>query len=288
MTTQTIASKTFTIGSASFEMIKIKGGTFWMGDDNGEYDEKPAHKVFLDSYMLAQYPVTQALWYEVMKDTDRDARPSFFQGDNRPVERVNWEDAIVFCNELSRRTGLPVAYDKDGNHLDSKGNPTQDITKVKGFRLPTEAEWEYAAIGGHLAEQKDGCFIKSYEYAGSKRLEDVGWYRGNSNGETKDVGLKLPNRLGLYDMSGNVWERCWDWYDDDYYQKCKDEGIVTNPTGGKGSHRVYRGGSWFALPQYCRVSDRGNWALGNRYGNVGFRLVCPFQSVGSRITGFSG
>ena len=252
-----------------------------MGDDNGEYDEKPAHKVFLDSYMLGQYPVTQALWYEVMKDTDRDARPSSFQGDNRPVERVSWEDAIVFCNELSRRTGLPVAYDKDGNHVDAKGRPTQDITKVKGFRLPTEAEWEYAAIGGHLAEQKDGCFIKSYEYAGSKQIDEVAWYVYNSHQETKDVGLKLPNRLGLYDMSGNVWEWCWDRYDGDYYQKCKEEGVVANPTGGAGSHRVYRGGSGLLHPLSCRVSRRNYWNPGYRIVNVGFRVVCPFQTDGS-------
>ena len=273
MTTK-IASEPITIGSTSFQMIKIKGGTFWMGDDNGESDEKPVHQVSLDSYMLGQYPVTQALWYEVMKDTDM-ARPARFQGENRPVERVSWEDAIVFCNKLSQKKGLPVGYDKDGNHLDEKGHPTQDITKVKGFRLPTEAEWEYAAIGGHLAEQKDGRNL--YKYAGSNRIDDVAWYAYNSNQETKDIGLKLPNKLGLYDMTGNVWERCWDWFDLDYYQKCLEHGIVSNPLGGDGSEGVNRGGSWFHTPKFCHVSYRDDWSSGNRLGYVGFRLACTFQ-----------
>ena len=268
-----------TLESASFNMIEVKKGVFLMGSDDGDADERPVHTVFVNSYRMAQYPVTQALWYEVMKDTEM-ARPAFFRGDNRPVERVSWKDAIRFCNALSEKIGLPPAYDNKGNHLDASGRSTQDITKVKGFRLPTEAEWEYAAIGGHLAPQNgDGYHIAEYKFAGSDRLEDVGWYRGNSNRETKDVGQKMPNRLGLYDMSGNVWEWCWDGYDSNYYHRCREKGTATNPIGGEGSFRVVRGGSWFSPSRFCRVADRNDWIPGLRRG-VGFRLVWASQSGG--------
>ncbi len=275
MTTKTIESASIEIGDTSFQMIKVESGTFWMGDKNNQ----PIHKVAVDNFMIGQYTVTQALWYEVMKETDM-VRPARFQGNTRPVEQVSWEDAILFCNKLSQLKGQSPAYDEDGNHIDENKNPTWDMTKVKGFRLPTEAEWEYAAMGGHLVKMKNEVHFAEYKYAGSNGIDDVAWNDYNSNQESKDVGLKLPNQLGLFDMSGNVWEWCWDYYDSDYYQKCLDKGIVTNPTGGKGSDRVFRGGGWFSNPQLCRVSHRGGWFPGDRSDDIGFRLACAFQSAG--------
>ena len=259
-------------------MIMVESGTFWMGSEEGESDERPVHKVKLSAFLIGQYPVTQALWAEVMNDTAM-SRPARFQGDARPVEQVSWEDAILFCNKLSIIKNQPPAYDDEGNHLDEDGNPTNDMTKVKGFRLPTEAEWEYAAMGGHLAKKVDGIYTPSFQYAGSNRIEEVGWCHENSHHETKDVGLKLPNQLGLFDMSGNVWEWCWDRYDGDYYQRCQDIGVVENPIGGDGSLRVRRGGSWFDYSRNCRVSSR-YWFPDYRLNFIGFRLVGVFQSVG--------
>ena len=276
MTTKKITKKQIQLKNNSFTMIKVESGTFWMGSEEGESNEKPVHKVKLSAFMIGQYPVTQALWAEVMNDTAM-ASPARFQGDARPVEQVSWEDAILFCNKLSKIKNQPPAYDDEGNHLDEDGNPTNDMTKVKGFRLPTEAEWEYAAIGGHLAKVKDNIHLSEYQYAGSNNINDVAWYDDNSNLETKDVGLKMPNQLGLFEMSGNVWEWCWDWHDD--YQRCQNKDVVENPLGGDGIARVSRGGSWINSSRSCRVSFRDHWILGSRDG-LGFRLVGVFQSVG--------
>ena len=269
--------KTFGIGSVSFGMVKVLSGTFWMGDNNSEYgDEKPAHKVKLDDFYIGKYQVTQELWYEVMKDTDI-VDPSRFKGKNRPVESVSWNDAVRFCNMLSELKNLPVAYDASGNYIDVRGRKTRDIREVKGFRLPTEAEWEYAAIGGHRAKKENGIHIAEYKYAGSNRLKEVGWYEENSLEESKDVGLKLPNQLGLFDMSGNVYERCGDWYIDDYYKRCFDRGVVDNPVGpDTGSSRVYRRGSWLDYAVDCRVAYRNYWDAVNRNCLVGFRLALSF------------
>ncbi|MCI5140546.1 MAG: formylglycine-generating enzyme family protein [Candidatus Electrothrix sp. ATG1] len=142
------------------------------------------------------------------------------------------------------------------------------------FRLPTEAEWEYAARGG--------IYSQGYTYAGSDRLKQVGWYEDNSDDQTHEVGQLLANELGLHDMSGNVWEWCQDWFDDEYYKKCHKRGVVENPQGPEtGSLRVLRGGSYFGSSVYCRPVYRNRSAPGDRGGNVGFRLVLPFQAVGS-------
>lgn len=260
----------------SSQMVAVKTGTFWMGDDQGEYDdEKPAHKVQLHDYLVGKYPVTQAFWLEVMKETDI-ADPAAFKGLNRPVESVSWEDVIRFCNIYSQQKGIPPAYDEEGQHIDENGKPTSDIRLVKGYRLLTEAEWEFAAMGGHLAPQKNGIHYSAFKYAGSTRLEEVGWHDGNSGSETKPVGLKMPNPLGLFDMSGNVREWCWDWFDGKYYEKCKERGTVKNPLGPEtGSDRVYRGGSWVDFAQLCRVAYRLNWYPVPRL--VGFRLALSLQ-----------
>ncbi|MBK7476684.1 MAG: formylglycine-generating enzyme family protein [Haliscomenobacter sp.] len=211
-------------GGAAFEMIRIEGGSFVMGDDDAPYkDEKPAHLVQIPDFYLGKFPVTQALWQAVMGDN-----PSSFQGPNRPVVQVSWIDVQTFLKKLNTRTG-------------------------KTYRLPSEAEWQYAARGGHRSQ--------GFTYSGGNKLNEVGWYDENSHAETKPVGLKQPNELGLYDMSGNVWEWCADvWHDN--YEGAPDDGSAWT-TGGDQDLRVVRGGSWFFDDCYCRVSSR------NRVRSVG-------------------
>ncbi len=219
------------------EMIFVKGGEFMMGDDESEFDrEKPAHRVRVNDFYMARYPVTQRLWEMVMGNT-----PSRFEGDRRPVEQVSWDDAQAFIKKLNAFT-------------------------QRQYRLPTEAEWEYAARGGVLSE--------GYQFAGSDKLKQVGWYTENSSGETHEVGQKYPNELGLYDMSGNVWEWCADWYGD-YPQV-----VQTNPTGPtSGSHRVRRGGSWRHSAESCRVSNHNRNFDSPDYRNnsLGFRVASSLQ-----------
>lgn len=225
----------------SFEMIKIEGGSFMMGDDESGYsDEKPAHRVTVPDFYLAKYPVTQALWQAVMGEN-----PARFKGADRPVEQVSWDDAQKFIEKLNDQTG-------------------------KTYRLPSEAEWEYAARGGKnaLARQEIG---KDIIYAGGNKLKEVGWYGENSHGETKPVGLKLPNELGLYDMSGNVREWCADvWHSN--YEGAPEDGSAWL-SGGEQNWRVVRGGSWNYVDLLCRVSFR-SWDLTDSgYDYIGFRLA---------------
>jgi formylglycine-generating enzyme required for sulfatase activity len=223
-------------------MVFVDGGTFTMGcvdgrDNNVDlscYDwESPSHQVTLtNSYYIGKFPVTQALWVAVMGDN-----PSYFPGDlNRPVEMVSWNDIVnYFIPALNALTG-------------------------RVFRLPTEAEWEFAARGGN---DSDG-----FMFSGSNSIDDVAWYTGNSGSTTHAVGGKLPNKLGLFDMSGNVWEWVGDWYGS-YTSTAK-----TDPTGpATGSSRVLRGGSWINGARYCRVSYRGINTPGLRSSNIGFRLA---------------
>ena len=243
-------------GEVSFTLIKVEKGTFLMGDNK--------LKITVPTFYMAEFPVTQALWEAITGDN-----PSDFKGQNRPVERVSWNDI----------NGI-----REGKHLDflRKLNKLNEKTDCI-FRLPSESEWEYAAIGGHLAKKNRygfGEHIAEYEYAGSNRLEDVGWYDYNSNQETKDVGQKMPNRLGLYDMSGNVDEWCEDMWHGEYGTEAPDDmPIDGKPWLGdkKGSDRVGRGGSWFFRPQGCRVSLRGAWDPDYRDSLIGFRLACAFQ-----------
>ena len=232
-----------TVKDVSFKMIKVEGGTFDMGakdknpngvnyDSKADSDEKPVHSVTLSDYYIGETEVTQELWEEVM-----GSNPSKFKGSKKPVEMVSWNDCQEFIKKLNQLTG-------------------------KNFRLPTEAEWEYAARGGNKSQ--------GYKYSGSDDIEDVAWYWDNSLYETHPVGAKTPNELGLYDMSGNVWEWCSDWKD--YYSSSPQ----INPTGPtSGSYRVSRGGGWYGRAQGCRVADRSNGIPGNRYDYLGFRLVMP-------------
>ena len=219
----------------SIEMIRVEAGTFAMGatpemEDPWD-DEKPAHQVTLtNDYYIGKYEVTQALWQAVMGNN-----PSNFKGDNLPVEQVSWDDCQEFISQLNRITG-------------------------KTFRLPTEAEWEYAARGGKKS--------RGYQYSGSNNLSDVAWYKDNSDSKTHAVGSKQSNELGIYDMSGNVWEWCQDW-DGEYSSSSQ-----VNPTGANsGSDRVYRGGSWRNAAGVCRSSFRISSAPDNTSYCLGLRLV---------------
>ncbi|WP_339133307.1 MAG: formylglycine-generating enzyme family protein [Candidatus Electrothrix sp. GW3-4] len=227
------------------ELRYVQGGKFMMGDDKSEYgDEKPAHPVRLSDFYLGKFPVTQEVWQAVMNNN-----PSSFKGEHRPVETVSWEDAQEFLARLNQQTG-------------------------RVFRLPTEAEWEYAAQGGRHSE--------GYIYAGSDRLKQVGWYEKNSGDETHEVGLLYDNELGLYDMSGNVWEWCQDWFSKEYYVACHQQGTVDNPQGpDTGSYRVLRGGGWIYYPVGCRSIYRSSNPPVYRHHHIGFRLALPSQSAGS-------
>ncbi|MGM9868598.1 MAG: formylglycine-generating enzyme family protein, partial [Sodaliphilus sp.] len=230
-------SETFTVNGVSFDMVKVEGGTFTMGatEEQGSdvfSDEKPTHQVTLSSYYIGKTEVTQELWQAVM-----GSNPSYFTGTNLPVENVSWEDCQSFIIKLNVLTG-------------------------KKFRLPTEAEWEYAARGGNNSQ--------GYKYSGSNTIEDVAWYIKNNNSMTHPVATKTPNELGIYDMSGNVEEWCSDWYEYGYYSSSAQ----TNPTGpDSGSNRVVRGGAWGFIAKFCRVSVRPKYVPDRRSFDLGLRLA---------------
>ncbi|MCF0186987.1 MAG: SUMF1/EgtB/PvdO family nonheme iron enzyme, partial [Bacteroidaceae bacterium] len=222
----------FTVKGVSFEMINIQGGTFLMGshDSDSGKEEKPVHSVTLSTYSIGKTEVTQALWQVVMGNN-----PSNFKGDNLPVDCVSFNDCQEFIRKLNSLTG-------------------------KKFRLPTEAEWEFAARGGVKS--------KGYKYSGSNNIVDVAWYSGNSGSTTHPVSTKKSNELGIYDMSGNVWEWCSDWYG--YYSNTKQ----INPVGRtSGFRRVLRGGSWFHNAENCRSTHRNYCEQNIKYDIIGLRLV---------------
>ena len=236
--------ETFTVNGVSFTMVAVEGGTFTMGatpeqGSDAYSDESPTHQVTLSSFCIGKTEVTQALWQTVM-----GTNPSLCQGDqNRPVEQVTWEDCQTFISKLNELTG-------------------------RQFRLPTEAEWEFAARGG----TKSQC----YKYAGGNTIGDVAWYidncyaLGTSSPDygTHAVATKAPNELGLYDMSGNVWEWCQDWYGS------YNSSAQTDPTGlASGTDHVRRGGSWVCITRYCRVSRRQHNEPTYESYNLGLRLA---------------
>ncbi|MBD3342712.1 MAG: SUMF1/EgtB/PvdO family nonheme iron enzyme [Candidatus Lokiarchaeota archaeon] len=235
--------------------VKVKGGTFKMGDEHGDLNEvcRPVHEVIIADFFISRILVTQKQWFDLM-----GSNPSRFKnGDDYPVERVSWDDVQEFIEKLNEKTGLK-------------------------FRLPTEAEWEYASRGGHKAQVEDGIHVGKFKYAGSNELDEVGWFNENSGGKTHPVRRKKPNELGLYDMSGNVWEWCQDWYDDNFYKECHKKGVVENPVCTKeGSSRVMRGGSWFSFAEFCRSANRSRPYPVGRSNVIGFRLVFVPQSVES-------
>ena len=226
---------TLTVNGIKYNMVWVEGGTFRMGatpeQDSDTYsDEKPVHSVTLSSYYIGKTEVTQALWKAVM-----GTNPSCFKGNNLPVECVSWNDCQKFIRKLNALTG-------------------------QHFRLPTEAEWEFACRGGNNS--------RGYKYSGSNYIDNVAWYWDNSGKKTHPVATKSPNELGIYDMSGNVWEWCSDWYDK------YSSGAQTNPKGPyDGSYHVVRGGSCDYYARCCRSSHRGNGNPARRDRDHGLRLA---------------
>jgi formylglycine-generating enzyme required for sulfatase activity len=235
--------ETFTVNGVTFVMVRVEGGTFTMGatpeqGSDPSSREKPAHEVTVSSYSIGQTEVTQELWQAVMGNN-----PSYFIGYQHPVERVSWEDCQMFITTLNQLT-------------------------ERAFRLPTEAEWEFAARGGNMG--------MGYKYAGSDDLATVGWYsyndswelRGSGEHGTHTVATRMPNELDLFDMSGNVHEWVQDWYGG------YSSGAQTNPTGPvTGSERVYRGGNWYFDEWFCRVSFRNSVIPSYTSHGIGLRLA---------------
>lgn len=234
------------------EMIQVPAGTFIMGDANNQFEtnERPSRTVTISAFMMSKTEVPQKVYADVM-----GKNPSKNVGDGRPVENLTWIEAVEFCNKLSERDGLTPCYSGLPN------NVTCDFLAT-GYRLPTEAEWEYACRAGSTTTYSSGN--------GKADLERVGWYSGNAGGSSKDVGQKPANAFGLQDMHGNVFEWCWDWYKNDAYKGA----ATTDPTGpATGTERVCRGGSWFVFEYGCRSSFRSMLAPAFRGIDVGVRLV---------------
>ena len=236
-------SKTFTVGGVSFKMIKVEGGTFQMGatSEQGDYtedDEKPVHNVTLSDYSIGETEVTQALWQAVMGSLPAyiSSAEEDIKGPQRPVCYVSWEYCQQFIRKLNAKTG-------------------------QRFRLPTEAEWEYAARGGKKSQ--------GFKFSGSNDISSVAWFTETTDDKgSKDVKTKGANELGLYDMTGNVWEWCQDWFE------AYSSSDQTNPKGpAEGSWRMTRGGSWFYAEGYCRVSYRGNNDPTMSNNELGLRLA---------------
>lgn len=244
--------KSVRLDKLSIPMTKVAGGSFLMGSISGYSSEEPVHEVTVDSFYMGTYEVTQDIYEEVM-----GTNPSYWKGAKLPVEQVSWYDAVAFANALSRKDGLEEVYTINGETVSC------DWSK-KGYRLPTEAEWEYAARGGAKSQ--------GYTYAGSNTVGDVAWYNNNSEDMTHDAGSKKANELGLYDMSGNVFEWVWDWYDD--YSATAQ----TNPTGSStGSYRVLRGGSWGNNASYVRAANRCSLTPSFQYSFIGIRVLVPAE-----------
>ena len=231
--------KEFTDPTTGMAFVPVKGGCFQMGDTFGDGNdtEKPVHEVCVSDFAMGKYEVTQGQWKSIM-----GSNPSYFSscGDTCPVESVSWNYVQEFLRKLNKRSG-------------------------KIYRLPTEAEWEYACRSGG----------KSEKYCGGNDVDAVAWYDKNSGGKTHPAGEKRPNGLGLYDMSGNVWEWVSDWYVSDYYRTSPKD----NPQGPSlGSSRVYRGGGWHGVPVSVRAGGRGGFGAPDyRFDILGFRLVAPVQ-----------
>lgn len=224
-----IWAETFTVNGVTFEMVPVEGGQFLMGSDDADAfdNEKPAHKETVNDFSIGKTEVTQALWETVM-----GSNPSFHKGSDLPVENVSWEDCTAFITKLNEKTG-------------------------KNFRLPTEAEWEFAARGGKKS--------KNYKYSGSNAIEDVAWHLSNSGEKTHPVAMKTPNELGLYDMTGNVSE----WTSDKWsanYDSARNG-------GSSGDYRTYRGGNWNSDSWVCHTSYRDRrYESGISYC-LGFRIA---------------
>jgi formylglycine-generating enzyme len=278
-----------TIAQAQPDMIQVPGGVFQMGDPAGNADEKPLHQVLLQDFLMAKTETTYADFSRFVDATGyvTDAERSggsyvwdslgwhqrtgvLWQHDESgvlraqtkgiygqyPVLHVSWNDAVQYCNWRSKQEKLVQVYEFQGDTL-------RINFKANGYRLPTEAEWEYAASGGIPKEIQP--------YAGNGTLKTIGWYSGNAHHGVKPVRLKRPNARGLFDLTGNVWEWCQDWYDREYYSTPQQ---ASNPSGpALGKERSVRGGSWNNNATHCRIANRTSRFPDFRDGSIGFRVV---------------
>ncbi len=237
----------------SFDFVRVKAATFVRGIDDGDEDVRPKHEVFVKSFYISKYEVTQKEWNKIMEFNNSPVK-----GDNYPVSNVSWWDAVEFCNKLSIKEGLTPCYDL------LKGEMIKCNYDASGYRLPSEAEWELAAIGGSDGNRK--------AYSGSEGSVDVAWIKGSN---PNPVGTKKPNELGIFDMSGNVAEWCNDWYDKQYYKFASVK--HDNPHGANyGYYRVIRGGSYKEDEGNSRVFFRSFNKPQNRLISKGFRVVRSF------------
>ncbi len=249
--------------AGDIEMVPIPAGTFQMGNTgaySGENAEMPLRSVIISrDFLMSTYEITQKQYEEVM-----GTNPSSFKGENLPVEQVSWYDAVEYCNKLSEMEGLEKCYSGSGSTIVCDWN-------ANGYRLPTEAEWEYAAKAGTRTDFYSGNLTNEYCRAIDANLEKIGWYCGNENFKTQKVGKKAPNDFGLYDMSGNVSEWCWDWY------AAYTDKPETDPNGAStgSSSRVRRGGSWNSVAYACRSAFRDSYGPAGVRDNIGFRVVRP-------------
>ncbi|MCX6152761.1 MAG: formylglycine-generating enzyme family protein [Candidatus Kapabacteria bacterium] len=223
--------------------VLIPAGTFQMGNTGFSGDlsnETPVHKVIISrAFYIGKYKVTQGLWKSVMGNN-----PSDFKGDNRPVEHINWFEAIEFCNKKSKIDGFSPCYTINGINVTCDWN-------ANGWRLPTEAESEYTCKGGTSTDFYSGNMRIGLYSLADTNLDKIGWYFNNSYSTTHPCGLKLPNNFGVYDMTGNVDEWCWDWWG--FY----NSGTVYDPKGPNGGvNKILRGGTWYDNPAFCRSSFR--------------------------------
>jgi formylglycine-generating enzyme required for sulfatase activity len=252
--------KNVNVNGVSFNMVYCPAGEFWMGTDDASLTadywkrSKPKHKVKMNKgFWMGETQVTQELWKKV-----RGGNPSCFKGSTKlPIENVTWYDCLEFCNNLSKLEGLTPCF-----NLTNGGKNVEWLRNANGYRLPTEAEWEYSAKAG-----------TELIYSGSNRIDEVAWYEGNFSNKTHEVKGKKANAWGLYDMSGNVWEWCMDKWDENVYQS-RSNGIE-NPILWDNSScaRVLRGGSCWNFAVFCRVADRSWDDADHRSSNWGLRLL---------------